>query len=72
MWTIRGGGDTQTLLAVQKYFEILAFTGSGDVKTLGAIAYALVLVPSLVLVTLLCLCHYGQSWGTLNLIFLLY
>ena len=63
MWTIRGGGDTQTLLAVQKYFELLAFTGSVDVKTLGSIAYALVLVPSLELVPSLVLVSLWSELG---------
>lgn len=37
VWTIRGGGDTQTLLPVKK-IELLALTGGGDIKTSGASA----------------------------------
>ena len=33
VWTIIGGGDTQTLLAGKK-IELYALSGSGDAKTL--------------------------------------
>ena len=33
MWSIKGGGDTQTLFAVKKPFELFALSGHRDTNT---------------------------------------
>ena len=46
VWTIIGGGDTQTLLASKKYFELYVLSGSVDAKTLK-LSIVLALVPQM-------------------------
>ena len=40
VWTIKGGVDTQTLLAVKIFFELFALSGSRGTKTLAASSHA--------------------------------
>ena len=46
MWTIRGGGNTQTLLVVKKKFELIALPSGGDIKTSGARPCSIALTPN--------------------------